>query len=163
MKPAAHAALLIATVAALAALFAMVEIQIEGSVGWGASLPTWQVQDHWLLDVLWGGRAMTGYHAWVFPFVVLVFHLPFALVGMWSWRLESRALGCLMWFWIVEDGLWFALNPAFGWSALNPERATWHPHWLFGLPLEYTLFGLLGTGLIGWSFRPSRIASPTRV
>ena len=33
------------------------------------------------------------------------------LRGRWSWRLEARLVGLI---WIIEDALWFALNPAFG-------------------------------------------------
>ena len=67
---------LVAWVLLLGFFFANVEIQIEGSAGWAANLPTWRIEKHWLLDLFWGGRAMTGYHAWVFPFVALFFHLP---------------------------------------------------------------------------------------
>ncbi|WP_407669535.1 hypothetical protein [Paraburkholderia heleia] len=41
-----------------------------------ANLPTWRIEHHWLLDIFWGSRPMTGYHAWVFPFMALFFHLP---------------------------------------------------------------------------------------
>ena len=64
---------LLVFVLVVAAFFAQVEIQIEGSAGWAASLPTWRVEKHWLLEIFWGGRAMTGYHAWVFSFMALVF------------------------------------------------------------------------------------------
>lgn len=83
--------LLLAWVALLAFFFAQVEIQIEGPAGWAANLPTWRVDKHWLLDIFWGGRAMTGYHAWVFPFVALMFHLPVFLRGRWSWRMRRAS------------------------------------------------------------------------
>ncbi len=47
----------------LAFFFAEVEIQIKGAQGWAAGLPTWRIEQHWLLDIFWGGRPMTGYHA----------------------------------------------------------------------------------------------------
>jgi len=53
-------------VALMAFFFAKVEIQIEGAAGWASALPTWRIESHWLLDIFWGGRPMTGYHAWVF-------------------------------------------------------------------------------------------------
>jgi hypothetical protein len=77
----------------LAGFFAMVEIQIEGGQGWAAGLPTWRIEQHWLLDLFWGGRPMTGYHAWIFSFMFLAFHLPLAMLGRFSWRLEARCLG----------------------------------------------------------------------
>jgi hypothetical protein len=74
-----HAGLLILYVSLLGLFFAMTEIQIEGANGWACALPTWRIEKHWLLDVFWGGRPMTGYHAWIFPFMFLVFICPMLL------------------------------------------------------------------------------------
>jgi hypothetical protein len=141
----------------LAFFFANVEIQIEGPHGWAASLPvTFRIEHHWLLDLFWGGRPMTGYHAWIFSFMALAFHLPMAFFGEWSPRLEARALGCTMVFWIVEDALWFALNPAFGLRKLDPQHVPWHLHWWMGLPTDYWTFTVVGIALLAWSFTGSR-------
>ena len=61
----------------LAYFLANVEIQIEGASGWAMNLPTWRIAPNWWLDLLWGGREMTGYHAWMFPCIALfsIFHL----------------------------------------------------------------------------------------
>ena len=137
-------------------LFAEVEIQIEGPAGWATSLPTWRIEHHWLLDIFWGGRAMTGYHAWVFPFIALFFHFPLVYAGRWSLRDEARILACVMAFWISEDLLWFVLNPAYGLAHLNPVDAPWHKHWFGGFPSDYSLFGVVAILLLGWSCtRPS--------
>jgi hypothetical protein len=64
----------------------------------------------------------------------------------------ASALAAPMIFWIVEDALWFALNPAFGLKALRPGKAFWHPHWLWGLPVDYWIFGAVGLALLWWSF-----------
>lgn len=153
-----HAASLLAAVAVLGFFFANVEIQIEGAAGWAAGLPvTFRVDHHWLLDLFWGGRPMTGYHAWVFPFVILFCHLPLVFSWCWSWRLEARVLASAMLFWIIEDALWFVCNPAFGWSSLyagNPQ-VWWHKHWFLGLPTDYWTFTAVGLALLWWSFRPS--------
>jgi hypothetical protein len=121
----------------LAYFFANAEIQIEGSAGWGAALPTWRIEQHWLLDLFANGKALTGYHAWVFPFVALFFHFPLVYSGKWSWRAECRIVACIMLFWIVEDFLWFVLNPAFGIERFNASSIPWHKHWLWGAPVEY--------------------------
>jgi hypothetical protein len=150
-----HAGGLIAAIGVLAFFFANVEIQIEGADGWAAKLPvTFRIEHHWLLDWFWGGRPMTGYHAWVFPFILLFCHLPMAFMGRWSWRLEARSLACAALFWISEDALWFVLNPAFGWSSLYPgnPQVWWHHHWFLGLPTDYWTFTAVGLGLMGWSF-----------
>ena len=135
---------LVAYVVLLGFFFANVEIQIEGAAGWAANLPTWRVESHWLLDIFWGGRPMTGYHAWVFPFMALVFHLPVVFGNRWSWLLEVRILASVALFWIIEDYLWFVFNPAFGAAHFLPEFVPWHKHWLFGMPTDYVTMGGLG-------------------
>jgi len=120
--------------------FAQVEIQIEGNAGWASNLPTWRIEKHWLLDIFWGGRAMTGYHAWMFPFILLFFHFPFFMLYVWSWKLQARALASMMLFWIVEDFLWFVINPAFGIEKFSPAYIPWHKHWFWLAPTDYWTF-----------------------
>lgn len=146
---------LLLAIVVLAAVFAQVEIQIEGAAGWAANLPTWRIEHHWLLDWFWGGRPMTGYHLWMFLFMFLVFHLVFLVHGRVSPRLEARVVGSLMVFWIAEDFLWFVLNPAYGLSRFDPVHIPWHHHWLLGMPADYPVFLTAGLGLAGWSFRRS--------
>ncbi len=137
----------------LGAVFAQVEIQIEGASGWAAALPTWRIEQHWLLDIFWGGRPMTGYHAWVFSFIALVFHLPMFYAERWHWRLEARTLGSVMLFWIWEDWLWFVMNPAYGLSRFSPEAVPWHKQWVLGVPTDYLTFTLVGVALLALSCR----------
>jgi len=151
-----HPAALFLSVLAVAFLFAEVEVQIEGASGWAASLPTWRIEKHWLLDLFFGGRVMTGYHAWTLPCILAFFHLPMAFSGTWSWRLQARAAACYGFFWIAEDALWFAVNPAFGWAKLTPEHATWHKHWLLGVPVDYLLFSIIAGWFFLWSFQNPR-------
>jgi len=136
-----------AWVLGMAYFFANVEVQIEGAAGWAGSLPTWRVEKHWLLDIFWGGRAMTGYHAWAFSFMALVFFSPLAFNGRARWRDAALALAGLMTFWMVEDFLWFVVNPAWGYARFTPELVTWHKHWLLGVPVDYWV-GLGGAALI---------------
>jgi hypothetical protein len=154
--------LLLAWVALLALFFAQVEIQIEGAAGWAAGLPTWRIEQHWLLDIFWGGRPMTGYHAWVFPFVALAFHLPVFVAGRWSWRLEMRIVAAVMLFWVIEDALWFVLNPAFGVAKLAPAHVPWHKHWWGPLPLDYWVSGAIGLVLLFASYREDRAGKRNR-
>jgi hypothetical protein len=152
MKRVAHILCLLAWVLLLSLFFAQTEIQIEGANGWAASLPTWRIEKHLLLDIFWGGRAMTGYHAWVFSFMFFAFHLPHFLLGRFSWRIEARCISSLMIFWIAEDFLWFVLNPAFGITRFSRDHIHWHKHWLLGVPTDYLTYMLLGGLLLTWSF-----------
>ncbi len=148
-----HILLFIFWIALLAFFFAQVEIQIEGCHGWASALPTWRIDRHPLLDIFWGGRPMTGYHAWVVSFMFLAFHLPQVACNSFTFRLEARSLGSLMLFWIVEDLLWFLLNPAYGPARFAPAFIPWHKHWRMGVPTDYLTFTVVGAALLWWSFR----------
>ena len=145
-------ALLVIWTVLTAFFFANVEIQIEGPAGWASSLPTWRVEKHRLLDIFWGGRPMTGYHAWVFSFMFLVFHLGLFIDLTWSLRTEARIIASLMLFWIIEDFLWFALNPAFGIHNFSPDKVPWHKQWFLHIPLDYWTFTVVSALLLWWSF-----------
>jgi hypothetical protein len=129
-------------------LWAKLEIEIEGSKGWAAALPTWRVEKHWLLDLFFGGRPLTGYHAWSFALFLFFFHMPFFVTTRWSLQRELNVMGGYLLFWIVEDFLWFALNPHFGIKKFTKEHAWWHKRWLLGLPVEYWTFGVLAFVLL---------------
>lgn len=148
----------IAGVALLAFMFAQVEIQIEGAAGWAANLPTWRIEKHWLLDIFWGGRAMTGYHAWIFPCVALFFHFPLLFASHWSWRAEARVIACIMLFWVTEDFLWFVCNPAYGLAKFNPADVPWHKHWFGVAPADYWVSLTLAVLLFWFSARRERDA-----
>ena len=122
-------------------LWANLEIQIEGEHGWAANLPTWKIEKHVLLDMFYGGRPLTGYHVWAFLSVFFFFHLPFFFTHSWTLRQELHAIAAYNLFWIVEDFLWFVLNPHFGWAKFSRGKVWWHKRWLLGLPLDYWLLG----------------------
>jgi hypothetical protein len=152
-SPWIHASMLLAYVLFLAFFFAKVEIHIEGPHGWAQALPTWRVEKHPLLDIFWGSRPLTGYHAWVFAFMALVFHLTIFVTGEFGLKQETRILGCLMIFWIAEDFLWFVMNPAYGIRKFRRELVWWHKKWFLGMPADYVTFTLAGAVLFFWSFR----------
>ncbi|MET3108437.1 hypothetical protein AAKU67_002985 [Oxalobacteraceae bacterium GrIS 2.11] len=147
-----HCLLLLLYVFLLSFFFAKVEIQIEGAEGWAVNLPTWRIEQHLLLTLFWGGRAMTGYHAWMFTFIALIFHLPLFMMGSLSWHLEARVISCIMLFWVIEDFLWFVMNPAFGLSRFKPENVTWHPNWVLGAPVEYWGASAGGLAMMAYSY-----------
>jgi hypothetical protein len=135
----------------LSFFFAKVEIMIEGAEGWAAALPAWRIEQHWLLDIFWGGRAMTGYHAWIFPFILLIFHFPIVLLGVWSLSIEAHILACTILFWIIEDFLWFLLNPAFGLTRFTRDDVPWHKHWFWFAPIDYWVFLAISYALFWYS------------
>jgi len=153
-----HPLLYVAFLILLGYLFSNVEIQIEGPHGWAEELPTWRLDHHWLLNIVWGGRPVTGYHVYLFAFMALIFHLPLVMTGRFTLRLEARALGSIMCFWIIEDFLWFWQNPHYGLDKLFGADIGWHQHYILFLPWDYWIFSIFGGGLIWWSFRTPRQA-----
>ncbi len=131
--------------------WAKMEIQIEGKDGWAAALPTWRIESHWILNWFYGGRPLTGYHVWAFCFVFLSLHQPFFWGVPWSWKSELGIMGTYYLFWIVEDFLWFVLNPHYGWSRFNKREVWWHKRWLMGFPLDYWVLGSATVFLLIWT------------
>jgi hypothetical protein len=131
-------------------LFAKVEIEIEGGDGWAAKLPTWRVQNR-LTDLLYGGRPLTGYHLWVQLFVLVFCHVPFAFGLPLAARNEALVIAFMILFWIVEDFLWFVVNPRFGLRKFKASEIWWHRKawWLFA-PREYFVMGAVAIGLYLW-------------
>lgn len=118
-------------------VFAKLEIEIEGEHGWAQHLPTWRIEQHVLLEWFFGGRPLTGYHVWAFALVLVFFHLPFFWGVPWSGSAEARVFGGYVLFWLLEDFLWFLLNPHFGWRRFRRVDVWWHKRWLLGLPIDY--------------------------
>ena len=145
-------ALFAAGVLATAAVFALLEIQIEGSAGWASNLPTWRWENRWT-RLLVGARAVTGYHLYVHLFVLLMAHSAFlAGIAEPSWRGEGRIIAFLVFFWVAEDYLWFVFNPAFGARRFRREHVWWHaPTWWWIMPRDYWIFLPLGAWLYVWS------------
>lgn len=143
-----------AGVVAAAWAFARLEIQVEGAGGWAAELPTWRYTAPWVRTIL-GAREITGYHVWAFLFVLLLVHFPFVLFpAAFGAGPELRVLSFFVLFWIVEDFLWFVLNPAYGVSGFNPDDAPWHAGaWWWVAPRNYWIFTPIGVGLywLSWS------------
>jgi len=138
---------------AAATVLARLEIEIEGARGWASGLPTWRVENRWT-RLLLGSRALTGYHLYLHLFVLLLLHLPFALsLVPPSWAAELRLLAFLVLFWILEDFLWFVLNPRFGLSRFTRAHVWWHAQsWWGFMPREYWIFLPVGLALylVSW-------------
>ena len=125
----------------LALTLAFVEVQIEGPDGWAAKLPCWRPAGHkWYARIytrVLGGKELTGYHAAVFSFALLILHLPYAWGLPWSTSSEFATLSQFFLFIVVWDFLWFIINPHYGLKKFRPNCIAWHKRWLLGVPLDY--------------------------
>lgn len=138
---------------AAAAVFAQLEIQIEGEAGWATSLPTWRRENRWT-RLLFGHRPLTGYHLYIHLFVFLLLHLPYALSLVFpSLPAELRILSFIVLFWILEDFFWFVLNPGYGLKRFRRRDVWWHaPSWWWIMPREYWIFTPIGIALYALSW-----------
>jgi hypothetical protein len=138
----------------VAVVFARLEIQIEGPNGWAAELPTWRIQNRWT-RLFYGSRPLTGYHLWMLIFVLAMVHAPVALEpSIFSGGLELRIISFYILFFLVEDFLWFVMNPAFGIRRFRREHIWWHaPSWWWVMPRDYWVYGLIGLCLYAASWR----------
>ena len=120
--------------------FALLEINIEGAEGWARKLPTWVLDSEKVLEKVlrvFGGRPMTGYHVLIL-FYILPFLLHFPVFFTpWSLQKEFVVIGTYFLLLVLEDFLWFVLNPAFGLKNFNKEKIWWHKNWLWRVPDTY--------------------------
>ncbi len=135
-------------------VFALVEIHVEGRHGWAANLPTWRIENRWT-RIFYGSRALTGYHLYVQLFVTLLLHAPYALgLVRPGWAVEARILSFAILFWVVEDFLWFVINPAFGIRKFAAKHIPWHaPTWWLFMPRDYWLLTPIALALYWFSWR----------
>jgi hypothetical protein len=134
----------------LAGAYAMakLEVQIEGAQGWARGLPTWRI-NNLFTRIFFGHRPLTGYHFFLHILIALLVHAPFGLGFLpFSLPAELRIISFIILFWLIEDWLWFVVNPAFGPAAFRAERISWHRRsWWWIMPREYWFAGPIGAGL----------------
>lgn len=119
---------------AFALLLALLEVQIEGSHGWAAKLPTWRWDSPFVRRLL--GRPITGYHVFLILLILLAFHLPLLYAG-WTWPRHAELLAFFFFLTVFWDLLWFLLNPHFGWARFRPAEIWWFPNWWGRFPAPY--------------------------
>lgn len=121
----------------IAFALAKLEIQIEGKHGWAENLPTWRIKNKFT-KLIWGEQPYTGYHFWIFTCIFLLLHFPFVLnPNLWNPSIELLIIAHSFIGIIIEDFLWFVLNPFYGFRKFDYTHAPWHKHWKFKLPTLY--------------------------
>jgi len=129
----------------LAFIHAKWEVQIEGKDGWAAKLPCWRLNV--FFRKLLGEKPITGYHTWMIILFQMMFHSTFIFID-WSISRELLLQGVFLWYTIIEDVIWFIVNPHYTIKKFKKHQIEWHKRWLYGLPLSYWLFGIIGSCLI---------------
>jgi hypothetical protein len=119
-----------------AAVIACVEIEAEGKFGWAEKMPTWyRTTGFWavLYGKVMSGKPLTGYHAFMFFFPVLLSHAHFVSGVAWSASGEMMAWAMYFVWCPLWDYDWFVLNPAFQ-GKFRKDRVWWHAKspWILG-------------------------------
>ena len=116
------------------------ESYMEGDTGW-----TWNPK--WWRFYFPGGYTYTAYHIWAFwIFAPTVFILLPLVVAGFSWRLFWLLFASLLFGSILEDFMWFVVNPCYPFSKWNPRDTKWYPWLVIGkvsLPISYVIKFLL--------------------
>ena len=142
---------LLAFMVFMALILALWEIQIEGKEGWAAKLPGWRIKKGWLVRLM-GGRPITGYHLFMISFTIAIVHLLLFFVP-WSWQLESLIIGFYAGMMLLEDFLWFVLNPHYGIKSFRRGKIWWHDKWWGPVPSFYWVLIVIVVVLFyfGWN------------
>lgn len=128
-------------------VLAKLEINIEGKDGWAKNLPTWKVKNKFT-NFIYGDLPLTGYHFWLMAFILLFLHFPFLMFKAWTLSLELETLSLFFLTWLVEDFLWFVLNPGYGLRKFNKKGIIWHHEWFAKIPTSYYKFASVGIVLL---------------
>ena len=125
------------------------EAYIEGSGGWAANQVGWRIP----FKVGFLSRPLDAYHFWSWLVMIPMFlMLPFVMFGWNAHLFWLIVMGFLIGT-VIEDYLWFVVNPAFPLKHFKPAFVWWH-YWIgwgkFRVPEIYVLYPIL-TVLI-WIF-----------
>lgn len=130
---------------------ALLEVQIEGPLGWAAGLPTWRIVLPFSIFGTFGfsDKPLTGYHLYLCLLLFVLPHFAFFFTK-WSFKKELFVLSFYALFTTFEGIFWFLVNPAYGLAKFTPNGATWYRHeaW-FIIPLEYYPRFIFG-GILYW-------------
>lgn len=130
--------------AAWSFLFAVLEIAVEGRVGWALAAPTWRRRSR-LYGALMSGKELTGYHLSMFFLTLLLLHMPFVFAahwgfgGLWTIARECELLAYYFLLCAHWDFQWFVLNPHFGTKRFRRGEIWWHRRWFWRIPDDYVI------------------------
>ena len=113
-------------------IYSLIEIEIEGPNGWCEKLPTCNF-------VKLGSKNMILYH------IYMLIYLTITYISMYTFTYNSisienvcNVVSNISLFLMVEDVLWFSLNPYYTIGKYTKEDITWHSNqpWIFSVPLD---------------------------
>jgi len=151
-----HFLLFYGSVLILAPCIAFMEIATEGPYGWAEN--AWNYGQ--VLDKT-HDKPQTYYHAAMNLVYFVAVNLAFWRGEKWEWstkilKMEAKVVSWIFMMWVVEDFLWFMMNPTYGLSKFGPEYIWWHKTWFLGVPNHYFPLFFASLILYLFSYRPIR-------
>ena len=126
-------------IAVFAILYSALEIEIEGEDGgWAKNLPT--VPSHL--------GELTVYH--VIMNIIIILVVVYSTMMISKMNIWITAYFVIAWF-LIEDFIWFVLNPFFTLKKYTKKDIWWHGRqpWFLGIPM-HNWFGLAGMLILGF-------------
>lgn len=133
----------VALITVSAAVYSAIEIEMEGKHGWAEKLPTAK-------NVV--GR-FTLYHLLMMLFVTIVIgaiFLPRLACSCTPWQAALRFVFYLLLWFLVEDFLWFVLNPYYTLARYDKQHVSWHDRWIGDRMPTHNVAGVLGLVLLAF-------------
>ena len=129
----------------LALFHGLQEKEIEGKHGWARHLPTFRFST--FITKLLIGKEITGYHLFMLIMWIVIFHGIF-LFQEWNTKTELIILGLLNIYFVIEDFLFFVVNPHYRLKNFRKGKIKWHRRWIMGIPVSYVLGIFVGVVLL---------------
>jgi hypothetical protein len=130
----------------LALFQALQECQIEGKAGWARHLPTFRINIFITKFIL--AKEITGYHIFLLLMYITIFHGIY-LFQPYALKTELIIFGLLNWYFVIEDFLFFVVNPHYGIKKFRKGYISWHKRWIFNfIPISYAVGIIIGTSLL---------------
>jgi len=130
----------------IAIIYSLIEIEIEGPEGWAKHLPT--------TKNFLGHLTLYHFYMLLFMFCVFIFiFYPRMLVTANSKdKIDLKTIilyavfYTFAWF-LIEDFLWFVLNPGYTFKNYDGNHIPWHKSWFLGIPTQY-YFGFVVIAIV---------------
>ena len=121
------------------------EAYVEGRNAWDKGKLGWKISI--------GGFKLTGYHFFLsYVMWPLLISLPLFIFG-WDTRLFGILLSAYISGTVIEDFMWYVVNPVVKVSELNTDFANYYPRFRFGkikIPAGYFLG--IAIAILSWLF-----------
>jgi len=126
------------------------EAYIEGKNGWASRSVGWKMKKN-----IFFTKGITAYHFWAWIIMIPMFlALPLVIYG---WNLKLFGVLATGYFWgaVLEDFLWFVVNPTFQLKNFNSKNVNWHLKWIklnykIEIPASYFVYFIIGLVIWIW-------------